>query len=567
MATQTKRHGIYGPSYADDASVGTESWDVDDPENNPFVDLDESGVPPPGRNVSHYLVCVGLEFEIPTGATIRGIAVTANCRGYYCKDNSIRVYKASTLVGSDAANADWWPSPVSDKSWGAGTDLWGTGWTAADINGSGFGVAISAARQDGPGTFSTVEVFYVDITVTYDLPISGMGATPVFPALLRSRQGTPDDSTGREAEGDARKVQYQKLPYYLAYQNHRKQGAALIGYCPKGDAVVGRTVRERLDEFPSVKDWGAEGDGSTDDTAAIQAAIDAVYSGWGGGTIVFPHGQYKVSSTITVRDYVRLQGGGAVGAGDYSRSCGFRVYTGRAAANTYAFNVKAGAGMAGFHFWYPEQVTNSQATPTVYGWTIGTSTTTADIRDAVDLHDLFFLNAYAAIRLYNCPRFIVEHIYGQPFSVGIYADYCLYPCTLRDVRFDTWYAASTDTLYAWIHTNGRAFDIRQAQGLFGYNLQANGYKEGFYLNHANLRVDLFGVDVQASTYPFHIQACDDVAVHGGLLTSGEAGIAGITCANPLTGYLGLFGLRCFDQGGDTALLTNTSGTAEIVGCA
>jgi len=291
-----------------------------------------------------------------------------------------------------------------------------------------------------------------------------------------------------------------------------------------------------------------------------------VYAGDGGGTVLVPHGQYKVSSTITVRDYVRLVGGDGVGGGDYSRSCGFRVYTGRAAANTYGFDMKVGSGMRGFHFWYPEQVTAPEPTPVVYGWTIGSSTTTADERGSVCLQDLFFLNSYAAIRLYNCNKFIVERIYGQPLYTGIYVDYCLSPCTLRDVRFDTFYAAATDNLYAWIHANGRAFDIRQAQGLFGYNLQAKGYKEGFYLNHANLRVDLFGIDVQATTYPVQVAACTAVGVHGGYLISNEAGVVSIACANPLTGYLGLFGLRCFDQGGEAALITNTSGAVEVVGC-
>lgn len=51
----------------------------------------------------------------------------------------------------------------------------------------------------------------------------------------------------------------------------------------------------------NVKDdaYGAKGDGSTDDTAAIQAAINALDSTYG-GTIYFPVGRYKVTSTLTV---------------------------------------------------------------------------------------------------------------------------------------------------------------------------------------------------------------------------------------------------------------------------
>jgi hypothetical protein len=45
----------------------------------------------------------------------------------------------------------------------------------------------------------------------------------------------------------------------------------------------------------SVKDFGATGDGTTDDTTAIQAAVDAVGAA-GGGTVFFPAGTYLVSN-------------------------------------------------------------------------------------------------------------------------------------------------------------------------------------------------------------------------------------------------------------------------------
>src|SRR5947208_14541849 len=45
----------------------------------------------------------------------------------------------------------------------------------------------------------------------------------------------------------------------------------------------------------NVKEFGAVGDGVTDSTAAIQAAIAAIADG---GTLYFPTGTYRVSSTI-----------------------------------------------------------------------------------------------------------------------------------------------------------------------------------------------------------------------------------------------------------------------------
>lgn len=48
----------------------------------------------------------------------------------------------------------------------------------------------------------------------------------------------------------------------------------------------------------NVKDFGAVGDGSTDDTLAIQAAIDVFSNNAGTGAVYFPTGTYKVTSSI-----------------------------------------------------------------------------------------------------------------------------------------------------------------------------------------------------------------------------------------------------------------------------
>jgi len=61
--------------------------------------------------------------------------------------------------------------------------------------------------------------------------------------------------------------------------------------------AVPRTVAVKLQESVSVKDFGATGNGTTDDTAAIQAAINAV-SLAGGGTVYIPAGTYNITSNL-----------------------------------------------------------------------------------------------------------------------------------------------------------------------------------------------------------------------------------------------------------------------------
>lgn len=51
----------------------------------------------------------------------------------------------------------------------------------------------------------------------------------------------------------------------------------------------------------NVKDFGAVGDGATDDAVAVQAAIDAAAEA-GGGTVWFPPGEYALGGPLDMMD-------------------------------------------------------------------------------------------------------------------------------------------------------------------------------------------------------------------------------------------------------------------------
>jgi len=77
-----------------------------------------------------------------------------------------------------------------------------------------------------------------------------------------------------------------------------------------------RTLQQRLDDTVSVKAFGALGDNSTDDTAAIQRALDQLYSNTDENdirsrrTLMFPAGVYLITSALTIPPYAHLVGEG-----------------------------------------------------------------------------------------------------------------------------------------------------------------------------------------------------------------------------------------------------------------
>lgn len=71
-------------------------------------------------------------------------------------------------------------------------------------------------------------------------------------------------------------------------------GSSLVGYLPAGTGAVARTTQAKLRESVSALDFGAIGDGTTDDAVAIQAAINT-----GALNVVFPAGYTFLTSPLT----------------------------------------------------------------------------------------------------------------------------------------------------------------------------------------------------------------------------------------------------------------------------
>lgn len=93
-------------------------------------------------------------------------------------------------------------------------------------------------------------------------------------------------------------------------------GAELVGFQHVWAGAVTRTTHDKLRESVSVKDFGAVGDGVTDDTVAVQTALDYCYAAK--KTLFFPAGYYAVTESGPGSTYaLRNRGVSMVGEGTF----------------------------------------------------------------------------------------------------------------------------------------------------------------------------------------------------------------------------------------------------------
>jgi len=114
-------------------------------------------------------------FSIPADAIISGITVSIkrlsslNILGVSIYDVDLKLLKNGTVAGNSNASAMGWPMIMDIATYGGTSDLWGTTWTASEINNANFGVSLSV----GNPSFlipRVATVDYIQISVTYTVP-------------------------------------------------------------------------------------------------------------------------------------------------------------------------------------------------------------------------------------------------------------------------------------------------------------------------------------------------------------------------------------------------------------
>lgn len=105
----------------------------------------------------------------------------------------------------------------------------------------------------------------------------------------------------------------------FAYSSAYTYQGAAAGYVAQTGATSGspisQSLQSRLDSYAIITDFGAVGDGVTDDTAAINRALFQLYCVQSNPAIrrslFFPAGEYIVTDTILIPPYARLYGEGS----------------------------------------------------------------------------------------------------------------------------------------------------------------------------------------------------------------------------------------------------------------
>ena len=105
------------------------------------------------------------------------------------------------------------------------------------------------------------------------------------------------------------------LSYVTAYTYQGEAGGYTVQTGATSGSPVSQSIQSRLDSYAIVTDFGATGDGVTDDTAAINRALYQLYCRQSNTqvrrSLFFPAGTYLVTDTILIPPFAKLYGEGA----------------------------------------------------------------------------------------------------------------------------------------------------------------------------------------------------------------------------------------------------------------
>ena len=246
-------------------------------------------------------------------------------------------------------------------------------------------------------------------------------------------------------------------------------------------STTARTLANRFADIVNVLDYGAVGDGVTDDTAAIQAAINS--SSTNKIMKVFiPSGLYRTTSVLNITSPIVIEGEGAAWIGtagtiNTSSVRGSFIYanhSGKAIAITTNLNT-------GFQKLASFGIVRDQPAITS-GWTPNANDYDIYLNGAVDtwMDGILQVNATKGVYCYGSGRMNVRNHQMEAFQVGFYVDQAYDTCTFDNIHiWPYWSVANYANVQAYTWSNLDCFYILRCDNPFFTNIFSAGSRSGF----------------------------------------------------------------------------------------
>jgi hypothetical protein len=261
------------------------------------------------------------------------------------------------------------------------------------------------------------------------------------------------------------------------------------------------------DRGAHVRDYGAKGDGNTDDGPAFQAAIDDLKTK-GGGTLFLGSKVYRIASPVVLSGAtIRLQGAGFTEGPSAGQGTWLKINTTGFTPFTFTGVNTRGAGLRDIAV----QQTHSAAltsgwTPTAYDYVFRVE----DCLGSIDFDNVFLCNVNKGIYCRNSGRLDIRRLRGQVLTTGIEVDQCYDVPRIHSVHFWTFWTSNAFVM-AWQQANADAMVFRRSDGVFIDQAFALGYRSmfrfgnsdtgvttKFYIGQAYADFVKFGIWVEAS---------------------------------------------------------------------
>jgi len=281
-------------------------------------------------------------------------------------------------------------------------------------------------------------------------------------------------------------------------------------------------------ESYTVTTFGAVGDGKTDDTAAIQEALNAAAKA-GGGVVELPAGMYRIEAHLEIPGAVTLQG---IWQAPHHSSLPQDVtgtvllaLEGKGTEDGPALiTLSQNAALRGITIHYPDQDIDNVVP---YPWAIrGTGMHSS-------IENVTFVNAYNGIDFRARHELhYIRNVFGLCLRRGIWVDNCTDIGRIENVHFNPHYwqrspfpnaptGEKWQTLIDYITKNGEGFIFGRSDWEYVHNTFCFGYNIGYHFIEGQsgpMNGNFLGIGSDGSNVAVQVDAANP---YGILITNGE----------------------------------------------